>query len=166
MKDKLIKCPLTGHLLCCEIETQGPDSNTIKTYISMSSGFWTNSLMKPGEDFYEQQMESLPQLYKDLAIIDDEFKLTWIPSNINLPQVGMVYASGTGVDSWGWEAIKYVKVQDFEKEKFKIPNTKNQYYEYKSDKTTLRYFNPNEFLEAADYIGVPFLNNNPNEPKL
>ena len=61
--DSIINCPKSGGDLCYKIEV----NKDITNYYSLSCGFWTNSLMTSGSDFYNEQMVLLPELYKDLA---------------------------------------------------------------------------------------------------
>ena len=95
----------------------------------------------------------LPELYKDLLNKDDD-ETVWMPSTINLPQQGMVFANGPSKEDWGWAAVKAVPVTETEKEKYPIPGKKGQYYEWRMDMTTLQMFPKHEFMEALSYIGV------------
>ena len=72
--DNLIICKHCGSDACYVVEN-GPD---IKTYSCFGCGFTTNSFMKEGEEFYKQQLEVLPELYKDVIFKDDE-GLMWMP---------------------------------------------------------------------------------------
>ena len=104
--DKIITCPKSGGDLCYEVEV----TPEITNWMSLSCGFWTNSLMTEGSDFYNEQMEVLPELYKVLAWTDPETKLIWLPQTINEPKQGMVFANGTGEDNWKWAAVKAIAV--------------------------------------------------------
>ena len=73
--DKIITCPKSGGNLCYEIEV----TPEITNWMSLSCGYWTNSLMTEGSNFYDEQMKALPELYKALAWIDPGTKLTWLP---------------------------------------------------------------------------------------
>ena len=59
--DEIINCPKSGGDLCYKVEV----NNNVTNYMSISCGFWTNSLMKEGEEFFNLQMSELPELYKD-----------------------------------------------------------------------------------------------------
>ena len=65
--------------------------------MSLSCGFYSNSLMKEGEDFYQQTIESLPELHKDLAWKDPNTDLIWLPNVINEQSKGMIFANGTSI---------------------------------------------------------------------
>lgn len=140
--DTLINCPMTGQEGTCFVTEV---NNKIKTYYSFSSGFWTNSLMKEGEEFYEEQMRNIPELYKDLAWVDEETGLTWIPNLVNIEDKGMVFINGSSKDEWHWTAVKSVKVSEEEKDKY-------QGKEYRVDMSTAKHFHKNDFIEAIDEI--------------
>jgi hypothetical protein len=147
--DSLIICDRCGSDACYVDEV----NQDIKTYFCYGCGFQTNTLMQSGSDFLMEQMEVLPELYKDLMVTDDKGKI-WMPSAINLPQQGMIFAQGPSPDNWGWSAVKAVPVSEEEKTKYPIPGKKNEYYEWRMDMTTLQMFPERGFIEALTYIGV------------
>jgi len=146
--DNLITCPRCGSDACYVDEV----NQDIKTYFCYGCGFQTNSLMKEGETFYENQITVLPELYKDLMFKDEE--KVWMPSMINVPTKGMVFANGSSKTQWNWAAVKAVQVTEEEKEKYPIPNKKGEYYEWRMDMTTLKEHPEREFMDALSYIGV------------
>ena len=125
----------------------------IKTYMCFSCGFQTNSLMKEGEDFYNQQITVLPDLYKDLFFTDEEGKV-WMPTTINVPTQGMVFANGPSIQEWNWAAVKAVPVTEEEKTKYPIPGKKGEFYTWRMDMTTLKTFAERDFMEALSYLGL------------
>lgn len=147
--DNLIVCSRCGSDACYVDEV----NQDIKTYFCYGCGFQTNSLMKEGEEFYEIQMQNLPELYKALAYTDDNGKV-WMPSAVNLPQQGMVFANGNNPNEWKWSAVKAVPVKEEEKTKYPLPGKKDQYYEWRMDMTTISHFNERDYMEALSYIGV------------
>ena len=148
--DKIINCPKSGGNLCYETQV-APE---ITNWMSLSCGFWTNSLMTEGSEFYNEQMEVLPELYKALAWVDPETKLTWLPQTINEPKQGMVFANGTGTNNWKWAAVKAIPVTEEEKHKYPIKGKKDQYYEFRMDMTTMKPFQEKDFMDALSYIEV------------
>ena len=142
--DEIINCPKSGGDLCYKVEV----SPEITNYYSLSCGFWTNSLMTPDQDFYKQQMEVLPELYKDLAWVDLDTELIWLPNHINLPEQGMVFAYGTTVEDWKWAAVKAKKLDKPEETK------DGKKLEYKPDMQTMKLFEERDYMDALSYIGV------------
>ena len=152
--EEIINCPKSGGDLCYKTQV----THDISNYMSLSCGFWTNSLMKEGEDFYESQMETLPELYKDLAWVDEKTGLTWIPNTINESKLGMVFANGRNASNWGWAAVKSILIPEEDRPNHPIPGKPGEFMEYKMDMANMKMFNERDYIEALDYVGV-FQNN-------
>ena len=148
--DKIIICPKSGGDLCYETQV----TPEITNWMSLSCGYWTNSLMKEGSEFYNEQMSTLPELYKDLAWKDELTGLIWLPQTINEPKQGMIFANGTNAKEWKWSAVKAVPVTVEEKHKYPIPKQPGKFYEYRMDMDTIQHFDEREFIDALEYIGL------------
>ena len=109
--------------------------------------------MKLGEQFYDEQLLNLPELYKDLLFTDIN-EMIWMPSAVNIPQQGMIFANGTNSNEWKWSAVNAVPVTEDEKTKYPIPGKEGQFYEWRMDMTTLSNFDEREYIDALSYIGV------------
>jgi len=140
--DNLTVCSRCGSDACYVDEV----SMEIKTHFCYGCGFQTNSLMKEGEEFYNQQIEALPELYKDLLYTDNEGKI-WMPSAVNLPEQGMVFANGPSGQEWGWAAVKAVELKEGDK-RVREDQT------HKMDMNSLQMFGERAFMDALSYIGV------------
>ncbi len=125
-------------------------TSEIKSYMCFGCGFQTNSLMKKGEQFFNEQMENLPSLYKELMVEDEEGKI-WFPTMINIPDKGMIFADGTRASNFKWTAVKAIKMSEEEKDKFK---KLGKDYEYKMDNDNMKHFSGDDFIEAIDFLGV------------
>ena len=147
--DNLIICERCGSDACYVQEV----NQDIKNYQCYGCGFMTNSIMKKDSQFLEEQMELLPNLYKELMGEDESGKV-WMPSTVNLPEKGMVFANGSNADNWKWAAVKSIPVLEDEKEKYPIPGKKGEFYKKRVDMDTLKEFDERQFIEALDYIEV------------
>jgi hypothetical protein len=141
--DEIIDCPKSGGNLCYKIEV----SKDITNYFSLSCGFWTNSLMTSNSDFYKDQMDLLPELYKDLAWLDDNTGLIWLPNHTNVQDLGMVFADGTGIDEWAWAAVKAIPLGKDDK---KLTETQT----HKMDMKNIKHFKERDYIDALSYIGA------------
>lgn len=141
--DKIINCPKSGGDLCFQTQV----NPNIITYLSLSCGFWSNSIMKEDSDFYNEQLKLLPELYKDLAWEDPETGLIWLPNIINQESLGMIFADGSGINEWKWAAVKAIKLGKKDK---KI--NKNQ--THRMDMKTIKHFDERDYLEALSYINI------------
>ena len=147
MKDNLTTCDRCGSDACYVQEV----NHEIKNYMCYGCGFITNSLMKKGEEFFESQMETLPELYKELMGEDEDTGLIWMPNTINLPNKGMVFADGKNGSNWAWAAAKAIPMPKEEQEKFKA---KGKNYKFKMDMENIKHYPEGDFMEALEYIGV------------
>jgi hypothetical protein len=144
--DNLTTCNRCGSDACYIQEV----NEQVKLHFCYGCGFQANSVMTRDSEFLQQQMETLPELYKEL-MGEDEKGIIWMPSVVNIPDKGMVFADGTNSQNWNWGAVKATLMSDKEKATFKA---KGKEYDYKMDMTTLKHFPEREYMEALSYIGV------------
>ena len=144
--DNLTTCSRCGSDACYVQEV----NSEIKLHFCYGCGFQANSAMKRDSDFLKEQLELLPELYKEL-MGEDENGLIWMPSMVNIPDKGMVFADGSRASNWAWGAVKAIPMPEEERAKFKA---KGKDYEWKMDMTTLQHFPERDFIEALSYIGV------------
>tara|TARA_R110001592_G_scaffold227939_3_gene484378 strand:+ start:9169 stop:9642 length:474 start_codon:yes stop_codon:yes gene_type:complete len=147
--DSLVECKRCKSDACYVTEV----NEEIKNYFCYGCGFQTNSLMKKGEEFFEEQIERLPNLYREL-MGEDEDGIIWMPTTINLPEKGMVFANGSSGENWKWAAVQAVPVKEEEKEKYPNPKKKGEYYKWRMDMDTIKEFDERDFIEALDSIGM------------
>jgi ribosomal protein L37E len=147
--DNLTTCERCGSDACYIQEV----NDEIKNYQCMGCGFITNTLMREDSDFFKEQMELLPNLYKELMGEDESGKV-WMPATINIPEQGMVFAHGANIESWKWGAVKSITVKGDEMEKYPIPGKAGEFYKKRMDMDTIKEFDEGDFIEALDYIGI------------
>jgi hypothetical protein len=144
--DNLVICERCGSDACFMQEI----NDKIKLYHCMGCGFQANTIMTRGSEFLKEQIEILPELYKEL-MVEDENGTIWMPSTVNIPSKGMVFANGTNKNNWQWAAVKAIPMSEDEKAKFK---SKGKEYEWKIDMETLKLYPERDYIEALSYIGV------------
>jgi len=142
--DKLTICDRCGSD-ACYVQEVTPE---ITNHFCYGCGFQSNTLMTEGSEFMNQQMETLPELYKDLLFKDKTGKF-WMPSGVTDATKGMIFAYGVSGKDWRWAAVKAVKRT--KEDKKKNPNLKT---EYKMDMANQVYFTEKDFMEALDYVGL------------
>jgi len=87
--DNLTTCNRCGSDACYVQEV----NEQVKLYFCYGCGFQANTAMTRDSEFLQQQMEVLPELYKEL-MGEDENGTIWMPSVVNIPDKGMVFADG------------------------------------------------------------------------
>jgi len=140
--DNLIECSRCGSD-ACYIQEITPE---VKLEFCYGCGFQSHSLMKPGTEFFTEQLALLPDLYKSLLEEEDTGKV-WMPSFTNVVEKGMVFADGSGRDNWRWAGVKSVPVSKEEKKKYKDSK-------YRADINTIKHFEERDYMEALSYIEV------------
>lgn len=148
--EEIINCPKSGGDLCYKVQI-APE---IYNYMSLSCGFWTNSFMTEDHEFYMKQMETLPELYKDLAWKDPKTGLIWLPNTINNPEQGMIFANGQNVSNWKWAAVKAIKIPKKEQKNHPIPGKPGEFMKFKMDMKNMQLFEERDYIEALSYIGI------------
>ena len=141
--DTIIDCPKSGGDLCYKTEI----NKDITNFLSLSCGFWTNTLMKKDSEFYIEQISTLPEIYKDISWEDPETKLIWIPNTINLQDKGMVFAAGANAEEWSWSAVKAIPLEGEDEAKVEGQT-------HKMDMSTIKSFKERDYIDALSYIGV------------
>ena len=141
--DEIINCPKSGGDLCYKTNV----NKNITNFFSLSCGFWTNSLMKEGSEFYKEQLQTLPELYKDLAWTDPETDLIWLPNVVNVQDKGMVFADGNDAANWKWAGVLAKEIDEAEKEKLKGVT-------HKPDMKTIKHFDERDYMDVLSYIGL------------
>lgn len=152
MKDQLKPCHCGKSDACYEQKAQA-GGTPIRTFMCYGCGFLSNSLMREGKQFMKEQLDILPELYKDV-MWEDEFKQKWIPSTINIPKMGMVFLNGPNKDDVKWTGVLAVPVTEEEKLKYPIPGKSGEYYEWRIDMESKKDFDRYDFIGALEYIGV------------
>ena len=126
--DNLITCTRCGSDACYVQEV----NETVKLHFCYGCGFQANSVMTRDSEFLQQQMETLPELYKALKF-KDEKGFHWYPIALTFDDKSMIFAEGVSTESWKWSAVKAK--------------------DGKPDMTSKQEFEERDFLEALDYVG-------------
>jgi hypothetical protein len=145
-KDNLGICSRCGSDACYE---QDLGAN-YKVYMCYGCGFTTNTLMTEDSEFLEEQLEVLPEIYKDLIYIDDEgIKLDSF--YYKSPRKRNDFHKSKSIKDWTWASCPAKELTEEELPKFPEGTT------HKMDMKSVKHFNERDFIEAIDYIGL-FIN--------
>ena len=148
--EEIINCPKSGGDLCYKAQV-APE---VYNYLSLSCGFWTNSFMTEDHEFFKQQMETLPELYKDLAWKDPETGLIWLPNTINIQEQGMIFANGTNASTWSWAAVKAIEIPEEDRKNHPIPGKPGEFMKYRMDMKNMKSFKERDYIDALSYVGI------------
>ena len=140
--DELKECTRCGSDACYKQEV----SKDISLELCYGCGFQHNSIMVKDSDFYKEQIETLPEIYKVLMDEDEEEKI-WMPTTINIKDKGMIFASGQNREEWSWSAVKAIPLEEENEAKVEGQT-------HKMDMSTIKSFKERDYIDALSYIGV------------
>ena len=143
MSENLKKCPYckSNNVL---------EENDVK--ICMMCGFQTSFLYHSKSDALKKLNTTGPKIIKSIKKYDPKLKQYWVPSIINIPNKGMVFPEGND-ENWQWAFAPYVKIPVFERIKYPIPGTEDEYYENRLDLESIKYYHQFNFKEAIKNVG-------------
>ena len=143
-----INCPICKSKNCFE-----SIDKDVTSYLCLSCGYTSNSLLKQESDTLEEVIKTTPQLVKDLQIYDFTRELYWIPTVINMGDRGIIYPEGT-TDSWKWKYAKVVDISEERQKDYPVPGTEGRYYTTMLDVENAEEFESTEFLKACESMGI------------
>jgi len=133
--DDLKECTRCGSDACYIQEV----TKDISIELCYGCGFQSNSVIKKDNTFFNEQLETLPELYKELMDEEEETGKIWIPTHINVEDKGTIFAMGSSRSDWVWAGVKSILKED---------------KKYKTDMSTIKYFKERDFIEALSYIEI------------
>lgn len=150
MESSKIICPHCGSHNCFHEEV---DESTT-SYLCMGCGYTSNDLFKTDSETLAGYEVSMPELYKDIRFSDQERGITWYPTVLNVPTIGLVFVDGTSKEDWTWKAAPAVDVSEQDKEKYPIPGKPGEFYTKRIAMDLAKSFAQTEFTDACKYIGL------------
>jgi len=127
----------------------------------LDCGYTSTSLNLEDSPIVRQYEETAPELFKLLRWIDPQTKLVWYPIVLNFPSFGMIFPDGTSVENWQWMSAPAVDIPFNDQKKYPIPGAPNKYYTKRVDLKKGKYFPPDQFYQAAKFIGFVQSDTNP-----
>ena len=150
MESSKIICPHYGSHNCFHEEV----GEGVTSYLCMSCGYTSNDLFKTDTIELTAYEQPMPELYKAIKYVDSERGITWYPTVMNAPNLGLVFVDGAEETDWKWKAAPAVDVAEDEREKYPIPGQPGEYYTKRVNMSLAKDFEQNEFTEACKYIGL------------
>jgi len=144
--ESVIDCPICYDSDACFEDTQ----EKFKSYMCFNCGFMSNSHYTEGN---LDKVENTSQLVNDLKFFDEERKIYWYPSIVNMGPKGIIFPEGN-VDQWDWKYAEVVEIPKEEQEQYPIPDKDGEFYTEKLDVENAQTFGQYDFLEACKKMGI------------
>jgi len=141
-ESKKITCPICKSSDCFEEENESGQS-----WLCINCGYTTNT--KLTKDTTE--LKNSPVMIQNRAFWDDEKKLYWILSVINLPSKGIVFPEEVG-DDITWNYLPLVDIPAEEQFKYPIAGSESKFYTKRLDVDKMeKYYT---FYDAIKKLGA------------
>ena len=150
-KDNLIQSPISDSNACYVTKI----NEEVTSYLDFGSGFTTTSLMVGESEQVVAAIETSPELFKDIRIVDKEGR-TWFPATITVPNVGMVFADGTSKDNWKWSAVKTIPLTEEEIKSGRYPAGQTTKMQMDGAKQFPKEKGFIDALEEIGFFGIDF----------
>ena len=144
--ERVIDCPICYDPDRCFEDMQ----EKFRSYMCFNCGFMSNS------HYTEENLakvENTSKLVNELKYLDDERKIYWYPSVVNMGKLGIIFPEGN-VEHWVWKYAKVVEVSEEEFKDYPIPGKDGEFYTEKLDIDNALTFGQYEFLEACKLMGI------------
>ena len=112
--ERVIDCPICYDPDRCFEDMQ----EKFRSYMCFNCGFMSNS------HYTEENLakvENTSKLVNELKYLDDERKIYWYPSVVNMGKLGIIFPEGN-VEHWVWNYAKVVEVSEEELKDYPIPD--------------------------------------------
>jgi Zn ribbon nucleic-acid-binding protein len=144
--ERVIDCPVCYDTDSCFEDIQ----EKFKSYMCFNCGFMSSShYTKENAD----KVENTSQLVNDLKFFDEERKIYWFPSVVNMGPKGIIFPEGN-VDQWVWKYATLIEIPKEEQEQYPIPDKDGEFYTEKLDVENAETFGQYDFLEACKKMGI------------
>lgn len=150
MESSKVICPHCGSKNCFHEEV----GEGLTSYLCMGCGYTSNDLFKNGSEELAGYETTMPELYKDIKFIDQRRGITWYPTVMNVPTIGLVFVDGTTKTDWKWKAAPAVDVAEADRQKYPIPGKPGEFYTKRVSMELAQTFDQNDFTAACKYIGL------------
>lgn len=144
MEDKLTVCGHCGRNACYEQHV----SPEVTTWLCLNCGFTTTTALKEGSPVVEEVIQKSPSLYRDLMHTSEDGHI-WVPANVTVPNLGMVFLDGSTAENWQWVGVKAIPLTKEERRGNRYPKKQT----HKMDTKNMKGFGKDGFLQAFEYAG-------------
>ena len=144
--ERVVDCPVCYDSDSCFEDMQ----QTFSSFMCFNCGFMSNSIYT--EDNLNQ-IENSSKLVNELKFYDEERKIYWYPSVVNMGAKGIIFPEGSP-DNWYWKYAEVVQIEQEEQLDYPIPGEEGKFYTEKLDVENATSFGQYEFLEACKKMGI------------
>jgi len=148
MAEKIITCPNCFNDKRCFEDTQEVEGKEFNSYMCFNCGFTSNSTYEWDSQELKKAQLGSSQLMNDISFYDEERKLMWFPSVLNMGKLGVIYPDGVQ-NNWNYKLAEVRKLTELE-----IKDDKYEGHDSILDVDNAKTYGQYEFLDACKEMGI------------
>ena len=149
MSEIVIDCPVCFDThQCFEDSVENKDGTIFKSYMCFNCGFTSNSAYTWDSPELKKAQVGATQLMNDVAYYDEDRKIMWFPSVLNMGKLGVIYPEGTK-NNWTYKMAQVRQLSETEQKEEKYNGHKEIL-----DVDNAKEYGQYEFLEACREMGI------------
>ena len=148
MAEIKIDCPVCFDTHQCFEDTVENENGEFKSYMCFNCGFTSNSAYTWDSPELKKAQVGATQLMNDVAYYDEDRKIMWFPSVLNMGKLGVIYPEGTK-NNWTYKLAQVRKLTDLE-----LKDKRYEGHAEMLDVENAKEYGQYDFLDACREMGI------------
>ena len=149
MAEIKIDCPVCFNTTkCFEDTSENKDGEEFKSYMCFNCGYTSNSAYTWDSPELKKAQLGATQLMNDVCHYDEDRKIMWFPSIVNMGKLGMIYPEGTK-NNWTYKMAQVRQLTESEQKEERYKGHKEML-----DVENAKDYGQHDFLDACREMGI------------
>jgi len=148
MAEIKIDCPVCFNKNKCFEDTVENNGSEFKSYMCFNCGFTSNSSYTWDSQELKKAQLGATQLMNDVSFYDEDRKIMWFPSVVNMGKLGVIYPEGTK-NNWTYKMAQVRQLSESEQKEERYKNHKEIL-----DVENAKDYGQYDFLDACKEMGI------------
>ena len=148
MAEIKIDCPVCFDTHQCFEDTVENENGEFKSYMCFNCGFTSNSAYTWDSSELKRAQLGATQLMNDVSFYDEDKKIMWFPSVLNMGKLGMIYPEGTK-NNWTYKLAQVRQLSESEQKEERYQGHKEIL-----DVENAKEYGQYDFLDACREMGI------------
>ena len=148
MAEIKIDCPVCFNKNKCFEDTVENNGSEFKSYMCFNCGFTSNSSYTWDSQELKKAQLGATQLMNDVSFYDEDRKIMWFPSVVNMGKLGVIYPEGTK-NNWTYKMAQVRQLSETEQKEERYKGHKEIL-----DVDNAKEYGQYEFLNACKEMGI------------
>ena len=148
MAEIKIDCPVCFNKNKCFEDTVENNGSEFKSYMCFNCGFTSNSSYTWDSQELKKAQLGATQLMNDVSFYDEDRKIMWFPSVVNMGKLGVIYPEGTK-NNWTYKMAQVRQLSESEQKEERYKGHKEIL-----DVENAKDYGQYDFLDACKEMGI------------